>query len=187
MRRLVMAIVEAKQPIHAAGHRCATLNWLCAFRRLGWDIWIIEDIRAEKCVDQNGAPCPPERSINRKAWDEFSRLFGFDGRSTLFVDGKANGSADFHSFARDADLFLNYSGRFNRLELVEDVKVKAYLDVDPGYLQVWVLAYGWSMGLPVPAVACLIADWNGLQPCHQRRTQCFSWPRSRRGPTLGAP
>ena len=140
-----MAIVEAKQPVHSAGHRCATLNWLGAFRRLGWDIWIIENIRAEKCVDQTGVPCPPERSINRQAWDEFSRLFGFDGRSTLFVDGKATGSADFRSFTRGADLFLNYSGQFNRLELVEDVKVKAYLDVDPGYLQVWVHAYGCKM------------------------------------------
>jgi hypothetical protein len=144
-KRLVMAIVEARMPLHSAGHRCATLNWLEAFRQLGWDVWIIEDIAAADCVDESGAPCAPEHSINRRAWEEFVRLFGFEGHATLFVDGTSPRTDAFRRFADGADLFLNYSGQFHPLDLVGDVHTRAYLDVDPAYTQVWSAGYGCDM------------------------------------------
>ncbi|MGH8048055.1 MAG: hypothetical protein ACREKL_12505 [Chthoniobacterales bacterium] len=144
-KRLVMAIVEARMPLHSAGHRCATLNWLEAFRQLGWDIWIVEDIAAADCVDEAGIPCPPALSINRRAWAEFARLFGFEGRETLFIDGRSPQTAEFCRFARDADLFLNYSGQFHPLDLLDGIRTKAYLDVDPAYTQVWAAGYDCDM------------------------------------------
>jgi hypothetical protein len=144
-KRLVMAIVEARMPRHSAGHRCATLNWLEAFRQLGWEIWIVEDIASADCVDATGAPCPPAESINRRAWNEFAFLFGFEGRETLFVDGRSPQTAEFRRFARGADLFLNYSGQFHPLDLLDGIRIKAYLDVDPAYTQVWSAAYGCDM------------------------------------------
>lgn len=144
-RRVVLAIVEAKCPRHAAGHRCATLGWLEAFRQLGWETWIVEDLASAACTDEAGRPCEPAASIQVAAWRDFVHRFGCASRETLFLDGAAPGGNRFHDFAHGADLFLNYSGQFHALGLVEGVATKAYLDVDPGYTQVWAADYGCDM------------------------------------------
>ena len=46
-----------------------------------------------------------------------------------------------------ADLFINYAGHFKRLDLLGSRTVKAYLDVDPGFTQLWVEVCGSDMNL----------------------------------------
>ena len=140
-----MGIVEAKCPVNFAGHQCATLGWLEGFRKLGWDIWIVEEMRSEQCTDAAGKICPPEESIHVAAWRRFAEQFGFVGRETLFIDGKSPRVGEFRDFARGADLFLNYSGQFHGLHHLDEVRSKAYLDVDPGYTQVWADGYDCDM------------------------------------------
>ncbi len=144
-RRLIMGIVEANFPTHSAGHQYATLGWIEAFRNLGWDIWIVEEISRAKCVDVQGRPCRAEASIQAEAWRRFVREHGFEGRETLFVDGVGANLPELRAYGRRAEFFLNYSGQFHRLDQLEDDTLKVYLDVDPGYTQTWSAAYGCAM------------------------------------------
>lgn len=163
-RRLIMGIVHAKYPPPAAGHQCSTLHWLLGFRELGWDVWIVEDMASSVCKNKNGEHCPVEESINISFWRDFVKQFGFEGRETLFVDGKGDARA-LREFAQGADLFLNYAGQFSLLDVVEDVHCKAYLDVDPGYTQTWAVAYGCDMNFKGHDRFVTIGSTIGCQDC----------------------
>jgi hypothetical protein len=102
----------------------------------------VENIAAEKLSPPGpGAATSPEEEFFARTVAEF----GFAGRATLLVDG-ANSDLDaFRTFAADADWFLNYSGQFDRLDLLGPRTRKFYLDVDPGFTQLWVEACGSDM------------------------------------------
>ena len=44
-------------------------------------------------------------------------------------------------------MFINYAGKFKRLDLIGPRTVKAYLDVDPGFTQLWVEVYNKDLNL----------------------------------------
>lgn len=144
-QRLIAGIVHAKYPEKSAGHQCSMLHWLLGFKDLGWDVWIVEELPAESCLNTQGERCAPEDSIHVASWNAFVADHGFTGRASLFIDGSAPDQDDLVSFADGADLFLNYAGQFSLLPLVSGVRCKAYLDVDPGYTQTWAKAYQCNM------------------------------------------
>jgi len=146
-KRIVMGIVLAKYPAHSAGHQLSLLHWLLGFRDLGWDVWIVENLASAACVDGQRGPCAPEKSVNVAVWRRFVSAHGFQSRETLFIDGKSDGQGELAEFASGADVFLNYAGQFDVWEAVEEVQRRVYLDVDPGYTQVWALGYGCDMHL----------------------------------------
>ena len=140
--RLVLGAVLARCPRGSAGHTCATMNWALAFRELGWDVWIAEHLAA----DELEAPeAPGLASPQEEFWQATAREFGFEGRECLIIEGKSPQLEAFREFAGDADLFLNYSGQFKRLDLLGSRVRKAYLDVDPAFTQLWVETCGTDM------------------------------------------
>ena len=66
-------------------------------------------------------------------------------RQCLIIDGESPDLAAFRDFCARADLFLNYSGQFKRLDLLGDHITKGYLDVDPSFTQLWVETCGTDM------------------------------------------
>jgi hypothetical protein len=111
------------------------MSWALAFRELGWDVWI-----AEHVVDAELEPAaaPGLASPQEEFWRATVREFGFEGRECLLVNGGSPQFEAFCEFASGADLFLNYSGQFKRLDLLGSKTRKAYLDVDPAFTQLWV-------------------------------------------------
>lgn len=142
--KLVLGAVLARCPRGSAGHTCAVFNWALSFRALGWDVFLVEHVSGSECE-------PPEAPGLRSPQEEFfhatAREFGFDGRACLLVDGAAPELDAFRAFAADAELFLNYSGQWKRLDLLAPRTVKAYLDVDPAFTQLWVETCGSDMNL----------------------------------------
>ena len=112
------------------------------FRALGWDVWLVENIAADKLSPpaQPGQMSPEELFFQATA-----REFGFENRACVLVDGEASEREAFQDFAADAELFINYSGQFNRLDLLGPRTRKAYLDVDPAFTQLWVEVCGSDM------------------------------------------
>lgn len=140
--KAVLGVVLARCPRASAGHTCATMNWALTLRELGWDVWITEHVSLEEIE-------PPEAeglaSPQEEFWKETAKEFGFEGRECLIVDGKSPELEAMREFAAGADLFLNYSGQFKRLDLIGPRTRKAYLDVDPAFTQLWAEVYGSDM------------------------------------------
>ena len=57
--------------------------------RFGWDVWMVEDILSDKCIDANGKPCKPEDSANLSHWNTVAAEFGLTDRATLLFDGES--------------------------------------------------------------------------------------------------
>jgi len=118
------------------------MNWAIGFRELGWDVWLVENIAREKL----SPPTEPDgMSPEELFFKETAREFGFENRVCLLVDGQSPDREEFQDFASDADVFLNYSGQFNRLDLIGSRTRKLYLDVDPAFTQLWVEVCGSDM------------------------------------------
>lgn len=114
------------------------MNWAVGFREMGWDVWIAEHI-------DFGELEPPEgeglKSPQEEFWFATAKEFGFENRQCLIVNGESPDLEAFRSFAAEADLFVNYSGQFKRLDLLGPRVKKAYLDVDPAFTQLWAEVY----------------------------------------------
>lgn len=143
--KIVVAVGIASHPISAAGNTWNSLNWALGFVELGWDVWIVESIASEKCVDDRWQRVPFEQSANLAYWRAITAQFGLADRATLLVDGDAPNLAALRDFAAEADLFLNLSGHFRGGAVEFPKALKIYQDGDPAFTQVWVESYGVDM------------------------------------------
>ena len=118
------------------------MNWVKALESLGWEVWIAEHLAS-------GELEPPAsghaRSPQEEFWHETAAEFGLADRQCLIIDGKSPDLEAFRDFCAGADLFLNYSGQFKLLDLLGDRITKGYLDVDPGFTQLWAETCGTDM------------------------------------------
>lgn len=172
--RLIAGIVHAKYPEKSAGHQCSMLHWLLGFRALGWDVWIVEELTAEGCVNAQGEKCAPEESVNVSSWNAFAADYGFADRASLFIDGVASNLSKFQDFAEGAELFINYAGQFFLLDLLPTVRCKAYLDVDPGFTQTWAKAYQCNMNFEGHDAFITVGAAYGRSECRIPQTG-HSW------------
>jgi len=140
--KAVIGAVLARCPRASAGHTCAVMNWVKALESLGWEVWIAEHLSS----DELEAPeAGGTRSPQEEFWHATAAEFGLAERQCLIVDGRSPDLAAFRDFAAGADLFLNYSGQFKMLDLLGDRITKFYLDVDPGFTQLWAETCGTDM------------------------------------------
>ena len=142
--KAVVGAVLARCPRSSAGHTCAVMNWVKSLESLGFEVWIAEHLESRELE-------PPEpgcaRSPQEEFWHETAAEFGLTDRQCLIIDGQSPDLAAFRDFCAGADLFLNYSGQFKMLDLLGDRMTKCYLDVDPGFTQLWVETCGSDMNL----------------------------------------
>src|SRR5690606_11928733 len=86
-----------------------------------------------------------ESSANKSHWERVLKRFGLESCSTLLVDGAAANRNELQDFAAGADVFLNVSGHFKLDQLSFPKARKVYLDLDPGFTQIWAETYGSDM------------------------------------------
>jgi len=140
--KAVIGAVLARCPRASAGHTCAVMNWVKGLESLGWEVWIAEHLSSDELEPpEPGRPSSPQEEF----WHETAAEFGLSDRQCLIIDGKSPDLEAFRDFSTGADLFLNYSGQFKRLDLLGDRMTKGYLDVDPGFTQLWVETCGTDM------------------------------------------
>jgi hypothetical protein len=143
--KIVIGVGIASSPISAAGLVWNSMNWVLGFRTLGWDVWMVEAISSEKCVDACWRKAPLAQSVNLAQWNSVVSHFKFDGRATLLVDDHAPEIDTLRDFCAEADLFLNLSGHFQSTAVSFPKALKIYQDGDPAFSQVWVDSYGVDM------------------------------------------
>ena len=137
--RIVIAAALAQWP-HAGGHAWFALQYLLGFRRLGWDVTFVDRLGAEMCSDRSSAPCSPADSANLAYLAEVMERFGMaDSWAVLLPDGAAAGlsRAELERRLASSDLLLNVMGYLDDEELLAAPPRRVFLDVDPGFGQMW--------------------------------------------------
>jgi hypothetical protein len=117
------------------------MSWAEALIALGFDVLFVEQIAAGDCVDAAGRPAPFERSANAAVFLATTAAFGLAGRSALVCadDGGTIGmeADDLLDALGEATLLVNISGHLRWTPALERVPSRVYVDLDPGFTQIW--------------------------------------------------
>jgi hypothetical protein len=124
MRALVSGMV-AGEP-NQGGAAWAVLQYVLGLRRLGHEVVLVEPVESLQ----------PQSVEYLRA---VSERFGLEQAGLVSADGAGDrlDRKRLREFAQGADLLLNVSGMLTDPELLEAVPVRAYLDLDPFFNQVW--------------------------------------------------
>ena len=157
-KRAIVGVGLAGFPEKAAGNSWAFLQWGLGLRDMGWDVWLVESLQKKEIFNAERRPCRLSESVNWVHWKKILHEIGWDGGATLLAEEEKVEEREVREFAQGADLFLNLSGHFKRPELVESAAARVYVDLDPGFTQIWAKVYQspmnfaghnhfWSVGL----------------------------------------
>jgi hypothetical protein len=117
------------------------MSWARGLWRMGVDVYFVEQIAPETCVDDVGAPADFATCVNRDYFCQTVKQCGFGGRAALVYDGGTACEGMMWDrvvdVAASADLLLNISGHLTLDPLLRRVRRKAYVDIDPGFTQIW--------------------------------------------------
>ncbi len=137
---IVVAGSLAQRP-HHGGHTWVFLQYLLGFQRLGWEVLFVDRLEPDMCVDRSGNPAPFESSANLEYLAEVMERFGLAGRWSLLYDGgrEVAGCAreDVIERTRRSALLLNVMGFLDDEEILAAAPLRAFLDIDPGFGQIW--------------------------------------------------
>jgi hypothetical protein len=132
------------------GEAWVRLSWVLGLRRLGFDVFFVEQIAPHACVDGTGAPSPVEQSRNLAFFRAVVDRFGLASASSLVHDDGARvfGMPEVEMLARaeSAAAVINISGHLTYEPLLRRMPRKVYVDLDPGFTQYW-HAEGRPLGL----------------------------------------
>ncbi len=133
--------------LHNGGEAWVRLSWIRGLRKLGLDVWFVEQIDAGTCVDAAGSPAAFGDSENRRYFETVMAEFGLTDRASLLYEDGAETAGpsldELADVAAEADLLVNISGHLQVPDLMRRVRRRAYVDLDPGFTQFW-HADGWT-------------------------------------------
>jgi hypothetical protein len=132
-------VLVAGAVANKAGHPGSAwvrMSWAEAFRELGFDVLFLE------VLDPGGAG-------DARAFDDAMAAFGFDGDGALLTPTgeslRGLGREELLDRAAGAELLVNISGHLRDPALLALARRRVFVDLDPGYTQVW-LAEGRDVG-----------------------------------------
>lgn len=140
----VASIVVSGALANKAGNGGAAwtrLSWILGLMRLGHDVHFVEQISPGVCVDESGAGCAIERSVNLAFFRDVTEGFGFGARSALISEAGDDiiglSLKEMAQVADTADLLVNISGHLTLEGLKPRFRRRAFIDLDPGFTQYW--------------------------------------------------
>jgi hypothetical protein len=178
---IVVAGSLAQRP-GVGGHTWVLLQYLLGLRRLGWEVLFVDRLEPEMCVDADGHPAPVESSENLRYLIDVMNAFGLaDSFSLLFDSGRVTFGLDRQTVlqrARRAAVLLNVMGFLDDEELLRACSLRAFLDIDPGFPQMWselgladpfdghdvFVTVGQRVGAPDCAIPTCEREWLPTRP-----------------------
>jgi hypothetical protein len=150
-KRVIISGAISHYPLGGAGNTWAFLQYILGFRQLGFETYCVEQLNAEDCVDAQGNPATFLASVNAQYFQAVMERFALNECAAL-LSGEGHehvglSRAEIAEIARGADLLVNLSGRLRAPEILHAVRRRMYLDLDPGYTQIWQAQYGVDMNL----------------------------------------
>jgi hypothetical protein len=131
---------------HQGGATWAVLQYLLGFKRLGHDVFFVEPV-GEAAL--RPADTPLARSTNAAYFGRVMAEFGLEETSALLLVGAQQTVGlpydRLHEIARRADVLVNISGLLADEALTDNIPLRAYLDLDPAFTQLWQAVQGIDM------------------------------------------
>lgn len=143
--RILLCPMVAAVP-RQGGLAWVALHYALGLRRLGHDVLLVEPLEAGQ-VQPEGAVLPA--SDNAVYFADVVRRFGLEDRGALLLSGTRETAglpyARIRDWARHADLLVNIGGALIDTDLVGSIPTRLYLDLDPGFTQLWQAEEGIDM------------------------------------------
>jgi hypothetical protein len=141
MKPTVVVAGSVAQKPHHGGHTWVFLQYLLGLRRLGWDVTFLDRLDPTSAVDELGDFAPPARSFNARHLAAVMESFGLAGTWSVLLDGTGETLGlerrEVLERVRDAELLLNVMGFLADEELLAAARRRVFLDIDPGFGQMW--------------------------------------------------
>jgi hypothetical protein len=150
-KRVIVAGGIATHPLFGAGNTWAFLQYVLGFRRLGFETYYVEQLDSEAFVDENSTRTSFGSSVNARHFRSVMEKFQLLDHASL-LESRGPGHvglslAELEQVAPDVDLLVNISGRLSYDTVLRAVRRRLYLDMDPGYTQIWQEQYSADMNL----------------------------------------
>jgi hypothetical protein len=181
--KIIIAALLSPYPYPSPGMTCHRMQYALGLRKLGHQVYFIEEVDPDWCIDSSGQPCDFQHTIRRELFRNVLEPFGFmENACQIYNHGEATFGLSFASLmelSREADLLLNWSGHLKTEAVLENVQRRAYIDQDPVFTQLWNTEYGLdlnfknhdlflSAGLNIGTPNTTIPDcglkWNPILP-----------------------
>lgn len=122
------------------GHIDHALSYATGLRRLGHDVYLMEQVGANRCVDAGGRKVPFEAWPGVRHFERVCREYGLWPNCCLvYKQGQATHGMPFSkavNMARQCDLLITRSGQFAKVhDIFESVGCRAFIDGNPGETQ----------------------------------------------------
>jgi len=131
---------------HQGGATWAVLQYLLGFKRLGHEVCFVEPVKA---VALQPVAVSLEDSCNARYFRQVVTDFGLESDSALLLVGTRQTVGMTYNrlqeIARRADVLVNVSGMLTERDLISRIPIRVYLDLDPGFTQLWHTAQGIDM------------------------------------------
>jgi hypothetical protein len=151
IKRIMISGAIASHPLSGAGNTWAFLQYILGLRNLGFEVYYVEHLTADQCVDGEWKRANFSSSANVRYFREIMKRFDLTESSSLL---ECNGSgsaglncAEIEKLAPEVDLLINLSGHMHLRSILSAVRRRMYIDLDPGYTQIWHERYGVDMNL----------------------------------------
>lgn len=127
------------------GATWAVLQYVLGLAQLGHEVFLLEPVPLKSIQPSTSLSA----SENARYFDQVASRFGIADRSALLLEGTrdTHGSnyLDIQRACRQADLLLNVSGMLQDESLLASIPARVYLDLDPGFNQLWSEVEGLNM------------------------------------------
>lgn len=135
--RIIFSGMIASDP-HQGGATWAVLQYVLGLHDLGCDVYFIEPLD-ESSLLPDGVELAASK--NAAYFHSVVSDFGLQSRAALLLkDSTQTVGLDYDqlcTIASRADVLINVSGMLADPRLVERIPVRAYLDLDPAFIQLW--------------------------------------------------
>jgi hypothetical protein len=129
------------QPSGNGGLTWLHLQFIEGLRRLGCNLLFVDRLEPSMCVDALGRPSSFEDSHNLRYFLTVMNEFGLAGNFSLIFNGGERvigvSREDVMRRASEANLLLNVMGYLNDEEILSRIRRRVFVDIDPGYGQMW--------------------------------------------------
>jgi hypothetical protein len=136
------------------GATWAVLQYLLGLRRLGCDVHFLEPIESD-------GPAADAVSYVRDVMERFELADGWALIPARGGEPVGLSRGDLRDVGRGADVLLNVAGMLSDPDILEQVPVRAYLDLDPAFTQLWHATEGVDMRLDAHTHFVTVADEIG--------------------------
>lgn len=140
MTTVVVGSVVANKYLNG-GNAWVVLSWLRGLERLGYDVYFVEQLKQANCVDATGRPVAFQDSVNLSYFKRIVEDHSLAKSAALvYESGEQTYGMSYKELlelADVADVLINITGHLTLEPFKQHIPTKVYLDLDPGFTQIW--------------------------------------------------